>query len=353
MRRLISVFIIISTLLMVVGCTGSESLETYADNRFSYLNAQNTPSLSVLVMKEGRVLLKKSYGHSQVETNQLATPQSNYRLASVTKMFTATVIMKLAEEGLLELDQPVIDLMPDFPEYGKDITVRHLLNHTSGLREYYLYWPEEKGIMHDSDVYEVMKKAPGLSFIPGTRYVYCDTNYVILGILASRLYQLPYPQVMAEKIFQPAGMTSSVLFQEGINTVPHRAYGAQQVKGKYITQDQYAYSQTMGDGGIYTSLDDLIHWDKAIDENRIVGKAMQDQAFSPSHAYQSNYGFGWEIGKTHGMTRYFHPGGTIGFSTAYIKVPEKRITVIVLANNGAMNATEPAEALLEKVLSME
>lgn len=353
MNRVVTTFLILFILIATTGCSNNETLENYADKHFGYLNGQNNPSVSILVIKAGQVLLKKSYGHSNVETKELATPQSNYRLASVTKMFTATVIMRLAEEGKLSLDQPIIELMADFPEYGKTVTVRNLLNHTSGLRDYYIYWPEEKGTMHDSDVYEVMKTAEGLSFVPGTKYVYCDTNYVILGILASKLYNQPFPQVMNEKIFQPIQMTSSILFQDGVNAVPNRVYGAQEVDGKYTTQDQYAYSQTMGDGGIYTSLEDLIQWDKAIDENLIVGMTMQAQAFSVPKTCRSNYGFGWEIGKVHGMTRYCHSGGTIGFSTGYIKVPEKRITVIVLSNNGAMNTTKVAEKVLDKVLSEE
>jgi len=300
----------------------------------------DVPGASVLVVRDGNVVVRKSYGLANLEEHVAATPETNYRLASVTKQFTAASILLLG----IPLDDPIRKYLPSLPPYADAITIRHLLTHTSGLLAYEdLIPPGASRQLKDADVLELLAKQNTTYFPPGTNYRYSNTGYAFLALIIERVSGQRFADFLREKIFKPAGMSNSVAFEEGISTVPHRAYGYSphpalratlspgrgQGEGMWRRTDQSLTSAVLGDGGIYTSIDDLVHWIAWLDGGRF------DRALVPATPTDDpgvQYGFGWRISE-HGGRRYvWHSGETIGFRNAIVRFPEQHLAVVVLTN---------------------
>ncbi|HEX9501093.1 MAG TPA: serine hydrolase domain-containing protein, partial [Thermoanaerobaculia bacterium] len=220
----------------------------------------NVPGASVLVVLDGNVVMRKSYGMANLEQRTAATPDTNYRLASVTKQFTAASILILAKSGKLSLDDPITKYLA-LPAHANAITIRHLLTHTSGLFDYEdLIPPGTTRQLKDSDVLQMLKDNDGSYFAPGTRYRYSNTGYAFLSLIVERVSGQRFADFLSENIFKPAGMNASVALEEGISTVARRAYGYSRADRAWHRTDQSLTSAVLGDGGIYTSTDDLVHW---------------------------------------------------------------------------------------------
>src|SRR5712691_868589 len=218
------------------------------------------PGASVLVVRDGKVVLRKSYGMANLEDRIAATPDTNYRLASMTKQFTAAAILMLAERGKLTLNDPITKYLA-LPTYANAITIRQLLTHTSGLLAYEdLIPPGTTRQLKDADVLDLLAKESTTYFAPGTHYRYSNTGYAFLALIVERASGMRFADFLRENIFTPAGMRASVAFEEGISTVPRRAYGYSSSDGGWHRTDQSLTSAVLGDGGIYNSVDDLVHW---------------------------------------------------------------------------------------------
>ena len=302
----------------------------------------NAPGASVLVVRDGEVLVRKSYGLANVEEGIAATPATNYRLASLTKQFTAACILILG----IPLDDPITKYLPEMPAYANAITVRHLLTHTSGLLDYEDLIP--KGTtkqVHDADVLALLSKTDHTDFPPGTQYRYSNTGYSFLALIAERASGMRFADFLREKIFKPAGMNNTVAFEEGISTVPNRAYGYSRENGAWKRTDQSLTSAVLGDGGIYTSIDDFVHWIAWLDSGKF------DRALVPAtHTDKPgvDYGFGWRISEHRGLRLVSHTGETIGFTNAILRFPDRHLAVVVLTNGNdgrpddlAMDIAEP------------
>jgi len=296
----------------------------------------DVPGASVLVVRDGDVVIRKSYGLANLEEHIASAPNTNYRLASVTKQFTAASILLLG----IPLDDPITNYVA-LPPYANAITIRHLLTHTSGLLAYEDLIPAgTTRQLKDADVLDLLAKQNTAYFPPGTSYRYSNTGYAFLALIVERVSGQRFADFLREKIFKPAGMTNSVAFEEGISTVAHRAYGySPQGEGWHRT-DQSLTSAVLGDGGIYTSIDDLVHWIAWLDGGRF------EQALIPATRTDDpavQYGFGWRISE-HRRHRYvWHSGETIGFRNAIVRFPEQHLAVVVLTNR---NDGEPHQIAL-------
>ena len=303
----------------------------------------DVPGASVLVLRDGAPILRRSYGLADVEKHIPATPETNYRLASVTKQFTAAAILLLAQDGRLKLDESVGEWFPALPDVADKMTIRNLLTHTSGLIDYEdVIPPTMTTQLHDADVLNILKSQNRTYFPPGTSYRYSNSGYALLALIVERASGISFARFLHVRIFQPLGMHNTVAFEEGVSSVPNRAYGYTQAEGGWTRTDQSQTSAVLGDGGIYSSIDDLAKWDAALYDDRLLRTDSLRQAFTPAtHTDdpQVQYGFGWRItGET-----LWHSGETVGFRNVIVRYPKRHMTVVVLTNR---NDPEPYKTAL-------
>ena len=305
----------------------------------------DSPGASVMAIKDGNVLYKHAFGLADLKRGTRATTATNYRLASVTKQFTAMSVMMLAERGKLTFDQKLDTILTGLPP---GITIRHLLNHTSGLADY------EDGAttfpLKDRDVLEILRNKDQTIFEPGTKFSYSNSGYSMLALIVEKLSNMLFAEFLKKNIFSPLKMSATAAHQEGVDIVPRRAFGYSKDGGKYIRTDQSLTSEVLGDGGIYSSVEDLRKWDAALWANRLVSHETWNQAVTPG-PNAGNYGFGWEIATYKGRTLWRHGGSTIGFRTYIARFPQQRLTVTVLLNRADLNAQDLALAVADLFLT--
>ena len=290
------------------------------------------PGASVLVLRDGVPIVRRSYGFADLEKRVLATPVTNYRLASVSKQFTAAAILLLAQDGRLSLDDLARKWLPSLPDASREVTIRHLLTHTSGLIDYEEVIPAGMTRqLHDADVLSILETQHRTYFPAGTSYRYSNSAYALLALIVERAAGKSFASFLRDRIFVPLGMTNTVAYEEGISTVPTRAYGYSHAKGAWVRSDQSQTSAVLGDGGIYSSIDDLARWDAALYDDRLLSADARRQAFTAAtHTDDANveYGFGWRItGET-----LWHSGETLGFRNVIVRYPQRRMSVVVLTN---------------------
>ncbi len=294
----------------------------------------DVPGASLLVLQDGRALVDRGYGRSDLETGIEAGPGTNYRLASVSKQFTAAAILLLAQDGVLSIDDPVRRWLPSLPASADRVTLRHLLTHTSGLADYEdLMPPDGVQQIRDAGVLALLEHAAPPSFPPGTAYRYSNSGYALLALVVERASGQAYPAFLRSRIFQPLAMHDTLAYVAGGPAVPHRAWGYSRRGEDWVRTDQSATSAVLGDGGIYSNVDDLARWDAALYDDRLLSDASRALAFAPQVAVSgegidAHYGFGWRIT---GDTQW-HSGETIGFRNVILRWPRQRLTVVLLSN---------------------
>jgi len=326
------------------------ALLALVDGLFGDYDHPQVPGASVAIYRDGRIALARAYGCADLAARAPARVATNYRLASVTKQFTAMCIMQLAERGQLTYDDPVTRFFPDFPALGRGITVRQLLGHTSGLKDYEdLIPPGRTEQLKDRDVLAILKSQEQTYFPPGTQYRYSNSGYALLALIVERVSGQDFAKYLRENIFAPLGMTNTVAYEKGVSSVPNRAMGYRQTDAGWEGADQSMTSAVLGDGGIYTSVVDYFRWDQALYTDQLVSRRALAEAFTPAKLADgtaTNYGFGWRIEQRHGVTVIHHDGETCGFNNAVRRVPEQRLTVVVLTNRAGEAARDIADRLL-------
>jgi len=290
------------------------------------------PGAAVLVLEDGVPVFRRAWGLADLEHGVRATAATDYRLASMTKEFTAAAILLLAQDQRLGLDDPVKKWLPSLPEAVDAVTIRELLTHTAGLIDYEDLIPADATQqVHDADVLELLERENRTYFPPGTRYRYSNSGYSLLSLIVARASGRDFASFLRERIFLPLGMYSTLAYEAGVSTVPHRAFGYSPGAGGWTRTDQSLTSAVLGDGGIYSSIDDLAKWDAALYDTRLLTRESLAAAFAPATATDDpavRYGFGWRItGET-----LWHSGETIGFRNVIVRFPRRHFTVIVLTN---------------------
>jgi len=348
MRKLTPLF---ATLSLMTGLAHASDAITDADAMMARYQG-DVPGASLLVIKDGKAVVKRGYGFANLETHEAATPETNYRLASVSKQFTAAAILLLAEHGKLSLDDHVRHWLPELPVEHEQITIRQLLSHGGGLIDYEDLMPAKQTTqISDADVLRMLAAEPRSYFPPGTSYRYSNGGYVLLGLIVERASKQSLPDFLAKNIFQPLGMTHTLLYVRGGPEVTHRAYGYSEENGRWIQTDQSPTSATRGDGGIYSSIDDMAKWDAALYDHRLLSDTSRKLAFSPQNKVSDEtdvdaYGFGWRI---HGDVRW-HSGESMGFRNVIIRWPRQHQTVILLSNRNDPEPYQTALAIGERFL---
>jgi CubicO group peptidase (beta-lactamase class C family) len=323
------------------------------DSLFAAYTGSAVPGASVVVVHNGQVVVRRAYGMADLERRIAATPETDYRLASVSKQFTAMAIMLLAKDGKLRYDQPIRDFLAELPPATQAVTVRYLLNHTSGIWDYEALIPESRTAqLNDDDVLSLVASKDSLSTAPGTAYCYSNSGYVLLGMIVARVSRMSFPEFLRTRIFIPVGMQATVAHVEGVDTVPRRAYGYSPRSGSFVQTDQSVTSATLGDGGIYSNVDDLVRWDRALSGATVIDRASLVEATTPPvlPGGPSDYGFGWFVDRYRGEKRWRHTGETSGFRNAIMRFPDRRLTIVILTNRSSGEPQAIAERIADRFL---
>ena len=362
--------------------TPAQSPESPTDKRvdrvFSRVTSPDAPGLEVLVRKNGSTVFERGYGVRELRTKAKIDAPTNFRLASFTKQFTAMAVLLLVHDGKLRYDETLTEIFPDFPGYGKSITIRNLLNHTSGLPDYEdlmdaaerskgTIWTPEKQIQ-DAEVLELLKKVKGGKFVPGTSWSYSNSGYVVLGLIVAKVSGKTYGEFLHARIFAPLEMNHTIVFQKGKNEVVNRAFGHSRENSAFKETDQSATSATLGDGGIYSNLEDLRKWDDALRNHTLLNEKEFQPALTPVKLADGSephwpkqpnddnlhpgkpvsYGFGWFLDPYRGRQRMWHAGTTMGFRTVIECFTEGQgLTVIILSNRTDLDPEKLALQLVD------
>ena len=348
---------------MNAGCTaGSSSTHPPSSAESRTLNAllsdyenPDAPGASAIVIHEGRVVFEHASGLADLPSRTPATPETQYRLASLSKQFTAMAILLLIEEGRLHDDDRVVDVLPGFPPTLGEVRIRHLLQHTSGIWDYEAFVPDtQTEQVKDRDVLGLLARAQGTYFPPGTAVRYSNSGYAVLSLVVEQVSGMPFARFLHERVFAPLGMRATVAHEEGHSTVARRAYGYVAGADGFRPRDQSPTSAVLGDGGIYSSVAELVAWDRALDAHTLVGADTQRLAWTAPtlpDGTRSPYGFGWFVDEDEGRPRLSHHGETCGFTNAIVKYPEQRLTVIVLTNRAGGEPWRIAQRLADRWLT--
>jgi len=309
--------------------------------------SQKIPGVSLAVCRDGMVVKASGYGWANVELDVPAKPETIYHTGSVGKQFTSMAIMMLYEEGKIALDDKLTKYIPESPAAWKDVTLRQLLTHTSGIAD---YGGEEetmgKGVINfrkdytEEELVEAFAKMP-MDFAPGDKWSYSNTGYVLLGIVIHRVTGEFYGDFLQQRIFQPLGMKSTRIISEA-DIVPHRSDGYRLVKGDLKNQEWVSPTlNTTADGALYTSVLDLAKWDAALYRTTLLKQSSFDILWTPVKLNNGNtypYGFGWDLAPKNGHRAVSHEGAWQGFTMSIARYLNDRLTVIVMTNLDSNNA---------------
>lgn len=304
---------------------------------------KDSPGFEVMVIKNGKKIYNKGFGLADLKNMKKINPNTDFYLASVSKEFTAMAIMILYDQGKLKFDDHINKFLTDFPAYGKDVTIRNLLTHTSGIPDYY----ELLGYNHDfsgitnKDVWNVLVKLDSLHFRPGSKYEYSNSGYVLLSMIVEKVSEKPFTVFMKKNIFNKLKMDNTLVCTPENTKIPNKAIGySKDSTGNYRIDD---YNQFTTDaGGIFSNTNDLYKWDQSLYTNKLVKKSTLEEAFAKQMLYDGteiNYGFGWMIGSfkdgnLKGINYIYHTGALDGFRNTIFRIPKLHFSYIVLSNTG-------------------
>ena len=292
---------------------------------------------AVLVARAGEVLLKQGYGMANLEHGVANSPQTKFRLGSVTKQFTAAAILQLQEQGLLKVNHSISIYLPDYPQ-GDHITVHHLLTHTAGIPNYTSfpdYVQKQRTAMTLDEIITWFSNKP-LEFVPGERYSYSNSGYTLLTKLIEVVSGQSYADYLQHQIFEPLGMTDSG-YDQAEPILPHRASGYAPTEAGYQHAAFIDMTIPSGAGGLYSTVEDLYRWDQALYTDAVLSQSSRQLMVAPAvemgeESGNAHYGYGWVIDHAYERDRVGHGGRIDGFATSIARYPNEQVVTIVLSN---------------------
>lgn len=340
-------------------CFGQIKEKAIIDSVFIEWDQSNTPGCALGIIQNGKLIYSRGYGLANMEYSIPNTDHSIFRIGSSSKQFTAACIILLAQQGKLELDNSLHSYFPNFPEYSKKITVRQLLNHTSGMRDY-LTLARLKGYgdddyYEDHNIMDWLVHQEDLNFEPGTEFLYCNSGYWLLGQIVNQVAGMNMADFAKKEIFEPLEMNHTHFHNNHTEIVRNRASG-------YIpiNDDTYEISMTtldmIGDGGIFTNIQDLKKWDDAYYNSSILNSEfweMMTQRGSLSNGETLDYASGLFVDEYKGLKTISHGGAFVGFRADMMRFPEQNTSIIVLANRGDANPTKKIHQVADILLQDE
>jgi CubicO group peptidase (beta-lactamase class C family) len=363
MRSRPSFIVVVAVALAIGGAAAVRARQAATpDPRIDTIMAQWTntsPGCAVGVSVKGTNALERAYGMADLEHGVRNTPETIFEAGSVSKQFTAAAVLLLARDGKLSLDDPVRKYLPELPDYGSPLTIRHMLNHTSGLRDWgnvaaIAGWPRTTRVHTHAHVLDIVSRQKSLNFVPGTRWSYCNTGYNLAAIIVSRVSGQSFADFTRDRIFAPMGMTRTSWRDDYTRIVKDRAIAYSEDRGS-LAMDM-PFENVHGNGGLLTTVGDLLRWTRNLG-HPIVGDAAfvkQEQEpgrFTDGRAH--DYALGLRIAAYRGVREVSHSGATAGYRAYLAHYPESQVSVAVLCNAGSANATQYAHAVADLYLNLK
>jgi len=321
-------------LLLLHACTGNIPAQDVAVRAEEYLAAQeriNHFMGSVIIARDGEPIFRRSYGPANVEHDVPNRAETKFRLGSLTKQFTAASVLLLQERGLLDVSDPIGKYIEDAPRIWEDVSVHHLLTHTSGIPSFTSFPDYQETWMIPSRPEKTMLRFRDkpLEFRPGKKLSYSNSGYILLALIIEKASGIRYEEFLEQNVFSPLGMKNSG-HDSFAAILKHRATGYVQGENGLEHAPYHDMTIPIGGGDLYSTVDDLLAWDRALYTDRLLSDESRKAMFTN---HKSGYGYGWGIGKMFGRRIHSHGGGINGFVSQIIRFPEEKATVIVLCNN--------------------
>ena len=339
--------IVILLLLASTACLAQDSFENKIEEYLrKEMQAQHIPGVALAIVKDGKIVLARGYGLANVEHQIPVKPETIFQSGSTGKQFTATAVMMLVEEGKLSLEDKITKYFSDAPESWRDITIRHLLTHTSGMTDYPADFDLRRDYTED-ELFQRMKPIP-LAFQPGEKWSYSNLAYVTLGILIHKVSGKFYGDFLQERVFKPLEMSTARIISEA-DIIPNRAAGYRLVNGQLKNQNWVSPSlNTTADGALYLTIHDMAKWDAALYSEKLLKKSSLEQMWTPVKLNDGKthpYGFGWSRGEVRGRRVIEHGGAWQGFKAHIARYVDDKMTVILFANQIRANQTKLAHGV--------
>ena len=344
---------------VLVASAGAASLQAQANPRvdsiFAAFDKHDSPGCAVSVVDSGRTVFAKGYGMASLEHDVPITPSSAFYAASVSKQFTAFAVAMLAQQGKLSLDDDIRKWIPEVPNFGKTITVRNLIHHTSGLRDYFgllgmTGWPSD-GPLTEARFLDLVSRQKALNFDPGARHVYSNTGYVLLSILVKRVSGKSLREYSDQAIFAPLGMTNSHFRDDHTALVKNRAL-AYSPSGSSWQMDVPGFD-VVGDGGLFTTADDMAKWARNFDDHTVGGDELAARVLTRGRLTSGDsipYAFGLSHGVYRGQPIVEHGGAYGGYRTQVLRFPVQHFAVVTLCNASTANASRLSQSVADVYL---
>src|SRR5580693_8866279 len=318
------------------------------DKVFEKWDKPESPGCALGVYKDGQIVYKRGYGIADLNDDVPITPATVFHVASMSKQFTAASIVLLAQQGKLSLDDDVHKYIPELPDFGERITIRHLVYHTSGLRDQWSLlglagWRYSLDLITDDDVLELVSRQKELNFKPGEKHVYCNTGYTLLAQIVKRVSGQSLREFTSSRIFAPLGMKNTHFRDDHAEIVKHIAYGYEEGKGRNVFRLSVTNFDTVGATSLLTTVEDLAHWDENFYNPRVGGAAMIAQQLERgklNSGKELDYAFGLVHGKYRGLETVDHGGADAGYRADLLRFPEQHFSIACLCNQGETNPSQ-------------
>lgn len=319
-------------------------LERKVDQVFAAYNKPDSPGCALGVVRDGEFIYKKGYGTGSLELGVPLTPQSVFYMGSVSKQFTAASVVLAAEHGYLSLDDDVRKYVPELPSYGKPITLREMLHHTSGFRDVLglllLAGRNFEDIHPTPELLDLLSRQKALNYEPGDEYLYSNTNYFLMSVVIKRATGKPLSRFAEENIFKPLGMAHTRFYDDHTIVVPGRVPAYEPRPGGGFRIDWSTNFDKIGDGGLMSSVDDLLLWDRNFYDNKLGKGTLLKEMQTPgvlNNGKQIEYALGLVISTYRGLPVVAHAGALFGYRTEILRFPQQKFSVICLCNLGTSN----------------
>lgn len=332
------------------------SLHSRVDHVFAAYDRTDSPGCALGVYRDGHVDYARGYGMANLELGVALSPQSVFDIGSTSKQFTATSVLLLARQGKLSLDDDIRKYIPELPNYGKTITIRHILTHTSGLRDYLTLWNlagvDDADLTTDEDALALLVRQREPNFAPGEQWLYSNSGFFLASVVVKRVSGQSLAQFAEENIFRPLGMTHTRFNDDHMSVIPNRATGyAPRAGGRFATA-MSNFEQT-GDGAVQTSIEDLVRWDENF-YHPVVGdeqmlRTMQTNAVLNDGKKQT-YALGLIVDSYRGLRAVSHGGSWAGYRAELLRFPEQHLSVATLCNLATTNPSQLARRVADAYL---
>ena len=326
------------------------------DALFASWDKPASPGCSLGVIQDGKLVHARGFGQASLELSVAITPTTVFDIGSTSKQFTAAAIGLLVQDGKVQVTQEIHEWIGELPDFGADVTLDHLMHHTSGLPDYIGFLFEEHDeadVTTPKDALDALMQVEHLRFEPGTRFEYSNTNFFLLSLVIERASGKPFPEFARERIFAPLGMTSTLLFSDHTLVVPNRASAYAPRRGGGFQVELSDFEQ-LGDGAVQTSVLDLARWDANFYTHTVGGEALQTFLHTTkplADGRPSDYARGLFVDTFRGQARVSHGGAWAGYRAELMRFPEQKTSILCLANLANMNPTRLCEQAAELVLA--